>query len=153
MSDKSIPRFCVLCADGYGIGFQKPFVPAEKITANKTSILAMLFWPENRKCSYFTGDDGFPEVELHAVCGLLNSGEVMTGPVDVIKLDHHGSSPELLPQSQPQRQNSDKPTQNLVIRNEIDTNIVTSLKPKSIIVTPGQRYGHPSTHSVSTERR
>lgn len=75
----------------------------------------------------------------------------MKGPVDVIKLDNHDSSREPLPQSQPQHQNSDKLTQNHVIRNEIDTDIVTSLKPKSIIVTPGQRYGHPSKYFVSTE--
>ena len=149
--DKSIPRFCVLGAGGYGIGFKNPFVSAGKVTANQTPILAMLFWPENRKCSYFTGSDGFPKVEHDAIGGLLKSGKVMKKPVHVIKLDHHGSSHELLPQPQPQPQISDKPIQNLSIRNEFDKDIVTLLEPKSIIVTPGQCYGHPSTYFMSTD--
>lgn len=41
-----IPRFCVHGADGYGIDFKKSFVPADKLTANQTSILAYYFSPK-----------------------------------------------------------------------------------------------------------
>ncbi|KAI9761609.1 MAG: hypothetical protein M1840_001749 [Geoglossum simile] len=131
-SEPSRPRFCVLGAGGYGIGQSKSFAPSGMPTSNQTSILAMLFWPESGKCSYYTGGDGFPAVEGTSICGLLNNKRLMRGPVHVIKLDHHGSSRELLP---PLAETS---------VNQLSNNIVAGFMPKKIIVTPGKRYGHPS---------
>jgi hypothetical protein len=125
------PIFCVLGAGGYGVGRDDSYAENGIPTPNQTSILAMLFWPQNGKCSYFTGGDGFPLVERVSISGLLNHGGFMEGPVHVIKLDHHGSSRDLLPPLEEHE-------------NRQFGNIVAGFRPKKIIVTPGKRYGHPS---------
>lgn len=56
----------------------------------------------------------------------------MKGPVRVLKLDHPGSSGELLGRS----------------NTSITEGIVTKMVSFRVIVTPGEQYGHPSKHEL-----
>ena len=120
------PCFCVVAANGFGIGKEGPC--KNNPSANETSILSILFWPDRKRCSYYTGGDGFPAVEREWVVPFMKEHDLLKDSVTVLKLDHHGSSGELLGTS------SDRITEALV----------TSMRPHRVIVTPGSEYGHPS---------
>lgn len=115
------PRFLVVAANGYGIGRKEAY--SNNPTPNQTSILSVLFWPSTQHLSYYSGGDGHPAVERDLIVPFLGDK-----PVTVIKLDHHGSSGELLG-----------------TRNDMFSEAtVTGMNPKKVIVTPGAEYGHPS---------
>ena len=120
-------------ANGFEIGKTESFKASP--STNETSILCILFWPSTgnsaARCSYFTGGDGHPKVEREAVVPFLK--DVLKIPqVTVLKLDHHGSSGELLGTGQ----------------DRITEDIVTLMAPSRVIVTPGDGYGHPSKYLI-----
>ncbi|KAF2108742.1 hypothetical protein BDV96DRAFT_652675 [Lophiotrema nucula] len=126
--DDNRPRFCVVGANGVGIGgFEQDGDPDK----NETSILAIIYWPHEGKCSYFTGGDGNPKVELEAVVPWIRKTFKHSGSVRMMKLDHHGSTKENLP------------------KDTLNKLVVAKLKPRRILVTPGNQYGHP-TYDVLT---
>ncbi|OTA01340.1 hypothetical protein A9Z42_0016560 [Trichoderma parareesei] len=91
---KNTPRFCVVGANGYGIGQATPF-KKEKPSKNETSILALLYWKRQNLCSYYTGGDGNPGIFK----GIVKPWFDKTWPdcdVEMVKLDHHGSTRENL---------------------------------------------------------
>lgn len=53
IQNKSLPRFCVVAANGYGVSNTIRYRPDP--TPNQTSVLALLYWPATNRCSYFTG--------------------------------------------------------------------------------------------------
>lgn len=127
-SDPWRPRFCVVGAKGHGVAWHKY---QRWPSRNETSILAILYWPgHGGHCSYFTGGDGNPQVEVEAVypflmtCGFMNLGKGF----DLMKLDHHGSSGE----------NFHRGAVKLG-----DTSL-SKFSPRNILVTPGDQFGHPS---------
>lgn len=122
LGSSEVPVFCILAADGFAI------TPTNRIIAkpsrNQTSILSIIFWPNSRRCSYYTGGDGSPKVARDAIFPWLKGR-----PVTVLKLDHHGSSGELLGSA----------------KDRVTEGIVTAMTPQRVLVTPGSSYGHPST--------
>ncbi|KAG6038680.1 hypothetical protein E4U41_003891 [Claviceps citrina] len=105
------PRFCVVGANGYGIGKAEPYQPQP--SRNETSILALLFWPGpagSGCCSYFTGGDGHPVVERNIVDRWMQNNNDEFKP--------HGT--------------------------EITDIVINKMKPKGLLVTPGNRHGHPT---------
>jgi len=134
--DENQPRFCVVGAGGFAVGKDQVYKTGDITSKNETSILALLYWPGvNRgQSSYFTGGDGNPNAELDAVVPFLEANtnrrsrtdvkfNLPTIPVAMMKLDHHGSSREVL-----NDQNS----------------VIDKFEPTNILVTPGTRYGHPT---------
>ncbi|KAL6810221.1 hypothetical protein V8C40DRAFT_133605 [Trichoderma camerunense] len=88
---KTIPRFCVVGANGYGIGRSDACKP--KPERNETSILALLYWPDKQFCSYYTGGDGHTDVyKDHVYTWFIKRWR----DVEMVKLDHHGSTGENL---------------------------------------------------------
>ncbi|KKP01810.1 hypothetical protein THAR02_06066 [Trichoderma harzianum] len=87
------PRFCVVGANGYGIGMS--IACTSKPTRNETSILALLYWPDQDNCSYYTGGDGHPKVFKEPVQAWFKK-RWPKGDVEMVKLDHHGSTGENL---------------------------------------------------------
>lgn len=92
-TSKNTPRFCVVGANGYGIG--RPDACESKPTRNETSILALLYWPSQESCSYYTGGDGHPNVFKGPVREWFRK-RWPRGDVEMVKLDHHGSTGENL---------------------------------------------------------
>ncbi|PTB48126.1 hypothetical protein M431DRAFT_525615 [Trichoderma harzianum CBS 226.95] len=90
---KNTPRFCVVGANGYGIGM--PIACKSKPTRNETSILALLYWTGQDFCSYYTGGDGHPKVVKEPVQEWFKK-RWPGGDVEMVKLDHHGSTGENL---------------------------------------------------------
>lgn len=92
-TSKNTPRFCVVGANGYGIGMS--IACKSKPTRNETSILALLYWPGQDFCSYYTGGDGHPKVVKEPVQEWFKK-RWPGGDVEMVKLDHHGSTGENL---------------------------------------------------------
>jgi hypothetical protein len=157
---KNTPRFCVVGANGYGIGQSTPF-KKEKPSKNETSILALLYWKRQNLCSYYTGGDGNPGVFKEIVRPWLDK----TWPdcdVEMVKLDHHGSTRENLggshlsktkfkSESEEENQQSKSKSKSRKEEQEgprTDSEtirlIIKDLKPRKVLVTPGTLHGHPS---------
>ncbi|KAL7807167.1 hypothetical protein V8C44DRAFT_337868 [Trichoderma aethiopicum] len=153
------PRFCVVGANGYGIGQSKP-LKSEKPSKNETSILALLYWKGQKLCSYYTGGDGNPGVFKEIVKPWFDK----TWPrcdVEMVKLDHHGSTRENLwgthlpkdevesslkggKKQQPgsksmKKEQEEAGTDSANIRLTIE-----DMKPCKVLVTPGTLHGHPT---------
>ncbi|OPB46581.1 hypothetical protein A0O28_0067030 [Trichoderma guizhouense] len=92
-TSKNTPRFCVVGANGYGIG--RPDACKLKPSRNETSILGLLYWPGKEFCSYYTGGDGHPDVFKGPVQEWFRK-HWPGGDVEMVKLDHHGSTGENL---------------------------------------------------------
>ncbi len=125
------PRFCCLGAGGWG--FNKPAAFKAKPTRNETSILSLLYWPSDKRASYWTGGDGFPQLTQYLVDGFFEKSKLL--PIKVIKLDHHGSSKEF----------SAAKNKKLAVSfmSEGFFTMALAAKPEKVIVTPGDSYGHP----------
>ncbi|TGJ82974.1 hypothetical protein E0Z10_g5808 [Xylaria hypoxylon] len=128
------PRFCILGANGYSVYKDSVYQFMKTPTRNETSILAVLYWPGNSgRTSYFTGGDGNPRVELEGVIPWMDwdgkPDDLPKLPVDVVKLDHHGSLGETIGHNS--------------IRDHGHT-ILAKMLPLNIIVTPGTQHGHPN---------
>lgn len=128
------PRFVVVGANGYGVSVaSSDRITAKDPTENQKSLLAVLYWPETGHTSYFTGGDGNPKVELKGVVPWMNANmkkpHLPRLPVKMVKLDHHGSLNETL---------NDKDV------GGFDETILDKMGPKSVLVTPGNKHGHPN---------
>ena len=127
------PVFVVIGADGFSLAKSK----RHKIpTKNETSILALVYWREQKRASYFTGGDGNPKVEREVLQHLIDkvmADKVMAPPksVKTMKLDHHGSSGENLA------------TWDTATGRKNTSPVVDIIKPRYILVTPGDHYEHP----------
>lgn len=171
-TSKNTPRFCVVGANGYGIGM--PIACKSKPTRNETSILALLYWPGQDFCSYYTGGDGHPKVFKEPVQEWFKK-RWPGGDVEMVKLDHHGSTGENLGKI-PHAEGEDKKIEEEEIPSESDTDseaemeeenskktddleievtnnpedakeigiVIEYMKPSKVLVTPGTRHGHPS---------
>ncbi|KAK1750461.1 hypothetical protein QBC47DRAFT_438803 [Echria macrotheca] len=140
------PRFCVVGANGVVVSKPDDSWPKTNISKNEQSILAVVFWPGKGgkgRTSYFTGGDGNPAAEVECLAPWLNENanrnkndvdcRLPQTPVNMLKLDHHGSSTEmfaLLDESKA----FPKKTRTLL---EV-------LQPVNLLVTPGNQYGHPT---------
>lgn len=128
------PRFCIVGANGYSVYEHSTIQFMTAPTRNQTSILAVLYWPGNNgHTSYFTGGDGNPKVEIEGVIPWMEEWEDKTDdlpklPVDVIKLDHHGSLGEMIGDASI----------------KAGKTILNNMEPLDIIVTPGTMHGHPN---------
>ncbi|KAI0412129.1 hypothetical protein F5X98DRAFT_380064 [Xylaria grammica] len=133
------PRFVIVGANGHGVHLtQGTSITEGDPSENQKSLLAVVYWPGQGRTSYFTGGDGNPKVELEGVVPWMNKNtEYITNkneyyprlPVDMVKLDHHGSLRETL--------------------NDDDilgchSTILHKMKPRKVLVTPGNRHGHPN---------
>ncbi|KAG8670874.1 hypothetical protein FPOAC1_004108 [Fusarium poae] len=148
------PRFCVIGADGYGIGVGDGERVVPEPSRNETSILGILYWPENGRCSYYTGGDGSPIVAKDIVDNWLSKSGYFNkhghGLVDLMKLDHHGSTRENLGS----KKETGVGTNSLVaeVSNKtkkkaadiITDTLIEKLKPQGLLVTPGTQHGHPT---------
>lgn len=120
------PVFVVIGAEGFSLANST----RDKIpTKNETSILALVYWRNKKRASYFTGGDGNPEVERKVLnhlkeCKLIEN-------VKTMKLDHHGSSGENLA-----TWHTEKGRKNTAP-------VVDIIKPEYVLVTPGDQYEHP----------
>ncbi|KAH0494692.1 hypothetical protein TgHK011_008283 [Trichoderma gracile] len=158
LAAKNTPRFCVVGANGYGIGQSDP-LKKEKPSKNETSILALLYWKAQNLCSYYTGGDGNPGVFKEIVKPWFNK----TWPgcdVEMVKLDHHGSTRENLggqhftkakfkSKSEEEKQTSkskSKKKEQEAPRTDPETIrlAIQDLKPRTVLVTPGTLHGHPT---------
>ena len=127
------PRFCCLAAGGWGIGWTGNSGSKEEYGAkdkNETSILSLLFWPESRRSSYFTGGDGHPKLSNDLVLKYMENSRLLDQTLAVIKLDHHGSSNEW---AGTKKYSGQTPCWNMTM----------ATKARKVIVTPGESYGHP----------
>jgi hypothetical protein len=129
------PRFAVVGANGFGVHTQSPdqITPGTP-TENQKSLLAVVYWPANGRTSYFTGGDGNPKVELEGVVPWMEQNRDLKNnypqlPVAMVKLDHHGSLKETLTDNN--------------IKNCHST-ILTKMEASNILVTPGNKHGHPN---------
>ena len=152
-------------ANGFGIG--QPGATKPKPSRNETSILALLYWPNQDFCSYYTGGDGHPEVFKGAVQtwfrGFWSDDEV---EVEMVKLDHHGSTRENLGEVHHKKGKGKSKYKEDEVPSESDSEseadmeeeeeerpmtdpepiglVVQYMRPKRVLVTPGSRHGHPS---------
>ncbi|KAG9495530.1 hypothetical protein J7337_013779 [Fusarium musae] len=144
------PRFCVIGADGYGIGIGDGGRFVKEPSRNETSILAILYWPGNLRCSYYTGGDGSPDMAKGIVREWLSKHFQRGGQVDLMKLDHHGSTRENLGSKKKpatgtnfivagEPQKADKEPSDIIA--DI---LIEHLKPEGLLVTPGTQHGHPT---------
>ncbi|KAL6808099.1 hypothetical protein J3E69DRAFT_378602 [Trichoderma sp. SZMC 28015] len=92
-NSKNKPRFCVVGANRYGIGLPNACTNGQ--TRNETSILGLLYWPGKKFCSYYTGGDGHPDVFKGPLKEWFRK-HWPGGNVEMVKLDHHGSTKENL---------------------------------------------------------
>ncbi len=60
-------------------------------TPNAQSILAVVYWRREARCSFYTGGDGNPEAANKGFHDLLQG---VAKHVRAMKLDHHGSTKE-----------------------------------------------------------
>jgi beta-lactamase superfamily II metal-dependent hydrolase len=114
---KDYPQFLCVGADAYSID-SKTQVPNNPTNENERSLLSIIWWPGGR-VSYYCGGDGNFKLETESMIPYLMTTRLMD-EVTVMKLDHHGSAGEFR-----------------------DGEVLRGMKPHRIIVTPGQRYGHP----------
>lgn len=130
------PRFVIVGANGYGMHIDP--AQSQMITTpseNQMSLLALVYWPGTGRTSYFTGGDGNPKVELGGVVPWMernketNKRHYPVLPVDMVKLDHHGSLNESL---------NDKSL------GKLHYTILDKMEPRDVLVTPGHKYGHPN---------
>lgn len=170
---KTIPRFCVVGANGYGIGRSDACKPEPK--RNETSILALLYWPDKQFCSYYTGGDGHTDVyKDHVYTWFIDRWY----DVEMVKLDHHGSTGENLgkvphaenkskdpvgevPSESDTESESEMAIENLETPDDLEIEVTSNktktvkkaeeigivveyMKPSKVLVTPGTRHGHPS---------
>ena len=121
------PVFVVIGADGCSLAKSTRYkIP----TKNETSILALVYWREKKRASYFTGGDGNPEVERVVLQHLIDKF-MLAKSVKTMKLDHHGSSGENLA------------TWDTATGRKNTSPVVDIIKPKYILITPGDQYEHP----------
>jgi len=151
------PRFVVVGANGFGVSRVNSLSFIEDPTPNQTSILAVAYWPGKKgRTSYFTGGDGNPVVELRGVVPWMEGNKPGSGlpvlPVDMVKLDHHGSlneagisdkKAEKLHETLKSKSGAPAPLskEDVAISQR---NILHQMEPTGIIVTPGNRHGHPN---------
>lgn len=112
---EKIPRFCVVGANGFGIGQPKACQRYPK--RNETSVLALLYWPDKQFCSYYTGGDGHTDVFKNHVQEWFKKRWPM-GDVEMVKLDHHGSTGENLGKLPHTEKKSKKKVVNQLIEEE-----------------------------------
>lgn len=136
------PRFCVVGANGVVVGKPNTVYMEDKkkgVSKNESSILAVVYWPGESgrgRTSYFTGGDGNPAAEVDGLVPVLKNNEARGSfslpqtPVNMVKLDHHGSSKE----------NLADPT--------LTNTLLQRLQPVNLLVTPGNQYGHPSKSPI-----
>jgi hypothetical protein len=94
-------------------------------TKNQQSLLAVIYWPDSRRCSYYCGGDGNPELAEGTMIKCLQKAlDIKKKPVAVMKLDHHGSAGEFG-----------------------DGQLLRRLGSRTVIITPGHQYGHPCMSS------
>ncbi|KAH6957308.1 hypothetical protein DER45DRAFT_595940 [Fusarium avenaceum] len=143
------PRFCVMGANGYGLGNENARLTEP--TRNETSILAILYWPNTGHCSHYTGGDGSPQVAKDIVTEWLSKPSQFSrdGQVDLMKLDHHGSTKENLGCKKPATTTNEAVTDTSEEATKKAADIITDiliekLKPKGLLVTPGTQHGHPT---------
>lgn len=144
------PIVCVIGANAYGIGIEERY-PKEP-SRNETSILALIYWPGNAgggRISYYTGGDGHPELAKHIVKDWLKAGDKYkpNGEVGLMKLDHHGSTKENLGHKDDYKAKGSGSDIARPKSDVITDVLVKMLKPKGLLVTPGNRHGHPSESS------
>ncbi|KAF5602070.1 uncharacterized protein FSUBG_7905 [Fusarium subglutinans] len=135
--DKRRPRFCIIGADGSGISVPKF---QQGVNRNQSSILAVLFWPENDgQCCFYAGGDGFPELERKVINEFLKKSSIVKlgNGLDLMKLDHHGSSQENIYGGDLR---DVKSAQAMKLANMP----VGIFKAKNFLVTPGNLHGHPT---------
>ncbi|RKL34095.1 hypothetical protein BFJ72_g9582 [Fusarium proliferatum] len=135
--DDSRPRFCIVGADGYGIS-----VPRfqQDVNRNQSSILAVLFWPGNDgQCCFYAGGDGFPELESKIISEFLKKSSIVKlgDGLDLMKLDHHGSSQENI-------YGGDLREVKLARGMKLADMPIGVFKARNFLVTPGNRHGHPT---------
>ncbi|KAK1238472.1 hypothetical protein MKX07_006618 [Trichoderma sp. CBMAI-0711] len=161
---ENTPRFCVVGANGFGIG-ESDDPSRKKPTRNETSILAILYWKGQNLCSYYTGGDGSPALVKGPVQTWLDR-TWPNGNVEMVKLDHHGSTRENLggahltrskiesnleeekqqsesgseSESESKREGQKGPPADL---DDIGL-IIEDMKPRRVLVTPGSSHGHPT---------
>ncbi|QYT02763.1 hypothetical protein H0G86_009755 [Trichoderma simmonsii] len=170
---ETIPRFCVVGANGYGIGRSDACKPEPK--RNETSILALLYWPDKQLCSYYTGGDGHTDVyKDHVYTWFIDRWH----DVEMVKLDHHGSTGENLgkvphaenkskdpvrevPSESDTESESEMAIENLETPDDLEIEVTSNktkavknaeeigivvgyMKPSKVFVTPGTRHGHPT---------
>ncbi|KAF5641462.1 uncharacterized protein FTJAE_4114 [Fusarium tjaetaba] len=131
------PRFCIVGANGRGLTVSKA---QQKVTRNQSSILAVLFWPkEGRRCCFFTGGDGNPELERGIINNFLSKSDFIKlgDGLDLMKLDHHGSSQENI-------YGGDLRKVKAVRKLALSMMPIGLFKPKNILITPGNLHGHPT---------
>ncbi|KAF5664050.1 hypothetical protein FDENT_12978 [Fusarium denticulatum] len=135
--DERRPRFCIVGADGYGISvprFQQP------VNRNQSSILAVLFWPgKDRQCCFYAGGDGFPELERKIISEFLTKSTIIKlgNGLDLMKLDHHGSSQENIYGGELRVVKSAR-------KLKLADMPIGIFKAKNFLVTPGNLHGHPT---------
>ncbi|KAF5013299.1 hypothetical protein FDECE_694 [Fusarium decemcellulare] len=140
----SRPVFCVFAAGGCSIRTQ---VDQKKVPKNDCSIISILSWPShNARCSLFTGGDGNPQLEKEAIVGSLREPNgVAWLPEDdgifLMKLDHHGSSAQTFY------------TKGEKAKNFLKHLPIVQLRPYNILITPGNRYGHPTYDVIHLLKR
>ncbi|QGJ00604.1 hypothetical protein CEK26_002048 [Fusarium fujikuroi] len=135
--DDSRPRFCIVGADGYGIA-----VPRfqQDVNRNQSSILAVLFWPGNDgQCCFYAGGDGFPELEIKIISEFLKKSSIVKlgNGLDLLKLDHHGSSQENI-------YGGDLREVKLTRDMKIADMPIGIFRARNYLVTPGNLHGHPT---------
>ncbi|KAL5085609.1 hypothetical protein Trisim1_010094 [Trichoderma cf. simile WF8] len=126
-TSKNTPCFCVVGANGYGIG--KPDACKEKPSRNETSILALLYWQVQGCCSYYTGGDGHPSVFRGPVQDWFMK-HWSGGDVEMVKLDHHGSTGENLGKI-PHAEGEDKKIEEEETPSESDTDSEAEMEEES----------------------
>ncbi len=91
--DQSIePVFLCVAADAHG--FNDGLQADEKGGSDKSndkSIVALVYWPADKRCSFYTGGDGNPVVAQKSIAKLFANLKTPPG-ITAMKLDHHGSS-------------------------------------------------------------
>ncbi|KAI1170963.1 hypothetical protein F4777DRAFT_583403 [Nemania sp. FL0916] len=133
-SERGRPRFVIVGAGGYGVHSSSASQITKNPSKNETSILALVYWPESGRTSYFTGGDGNPDVEIHGIVPWMRDMATKADrlpklPVKMIKLDHHGSLGETL-------------TSRHI--HDFRENILETMQPTRVLVTPGHKHGHPN---------
>jgi hypothetical protein len=66
----------------------------ESAEKNKSSILAVIYWPTQKRCSFYTGGDGNPKAAKDGFDRLDVKASNAGRRVVAMKLDHHGSTKE-----------------------------------------------------------
>ncbi|KAH7154577.1 hypothetical protein DER46DRAFT_664289 [Fusarium sp. MPI-SDFR-AT-0072] len=135
--EENRPRFCIVGANGCGIKVAKA---QKNVNRNQSSILAVLFWPWNDgRCCFFAGGDGNPELERQIFRKFLKVSTIvrLDDSIDLMKLDHHGSSQENIYGGELREVKSKR-------KMKLANMPIGLFKPENFLVTPGNLHGHPT---------